>query len=176
MELLYRSTRGAKEPVTASKAILQGLAEDGGLFVQFPKQKKWVAIFLAFQSQAFHTDDQTGNRIEDAISPDMQGAIKIICALLNRSQQAKQIISILNRSEKKIVLDGWAFADRQKRKQYLHGQSIEPGSFLSIPVESNIVLPKEGGIITLLDNKGIKIDGVSYTQKDCLKEGWTTKF
>ena len=33
MELLYRSTRGAKEPVTASKAILQGLAEDGGLFV-----------------------------------------------------------------------------------------------------------------------------------------------
>ena len=33
MELLYRSTRGVKEPVTASKAILQGLAEDGGLFV-----------------------------------------------------------------------------------------------------------------------------------------------
>ena len=33
MELLYRSTRGAKEAVTASKAILQGLAADGGLFV-----------------------------------------------------------------------------------------------------------------------------------------------
>ena len=39
MELLYRSTRGTKEPVTASKAILQGLAEDGGLFVptEIPK-------------------------------------------------------------------------------------------------------------------------------------------
>ncbi len=33
MDLLYRSTRGTGEPVTASKAILQGLAEDGGLFV-----------------------------------------------------------------------------------------------------------------------------------------------
>ena len=42
MELLYRSTRGAKEPVTASKAILQGLAEDGGLFVpdSIPKLPK----------------------------------------------------------------------------------------------------------------------------------------
>ena len=33
MELLYKSTRGKEEAVTASKAILQGLAGDGGLFV-----------------------------------------------------------------------------------------------------------------------------------------------
>lgn len=33
MELMYSSTRNAEEKVTASKAILQGLAEDGGLFV-----------------------------------------------------------------------------------------------------------------------------------------------
>ncbi len=33
MNLLYRSTRGAGEAVTASKAILKGLSEDGGLFV-----------------------------------------------------------------------------------------------------------------------------------------------
>ncbi|MBS6396525.1 MAG: threonine synthase [Clostridiales bacterium] len=33
MELLYKSTRGGEEAVTASRAILQGLAHDGGLFV-----------------------------------------------------------------------------------------------------------------------------------------------
>ena len=33
MEILYKSTRGAGEAITASKAILKGLAEDGGLFV-----------------------------------------------------------------------------------------------------------------------------------------------
>lgn len=33
MDLYYKSTRGMKEKVTASKAVLQGLAEDGGLFV-----------------------------------------------------------------------------------------------------------------------------------------------
>ena len=33
MDLIYRSTRDNKVSVTASKAILKGLAEDGGLFV-----------------------------------------------------------------------------------------------------------------------------------------------
>ena len=33
MELLYKSTRGDKAEITASQAILQGLAGDGGLFV-----------------------------------------------------------------------------------------------------------------------------------------------
>ena len=32
-EILYRSTRGGFSGVKASEAILQGLAEDGGLFV-----------------------------------------------------------------------------------------------------------------------------------------------
>ena len=39
MEVLYRSTRGNNDTVTASQAILKGLSEDGGLFVptQIPR-------------------------------------------------------------------------------------------------------------------------------------------
>ena len=39
MELMYKSTRSTEETVTASQAILKGLADDGGLFmpVQIPK-------------------------------------------------------------------------------------------------------------------------------------------
>ena len=33
MEVIYRSTRSNSEPVTASRAILKGLSDDGGLFV-----------------------------------------------------------------------------------------------------------------------------------------------
>ena len=33
MNLLYKSTRDASKTVTASEAVLKGLAEDGGLFV-----------------------------------------------------------------------------------------------------------------------------------------------
>ena len=37
-EIMYKSTRSDSAPVTASRAILMGLAEDGGLFVptEFP--------------------------------------------------------------------------------------------------------------------------------------------
>ena len=36
MNLLYKSTRDAEKTVTASQAILKGLADDGGLFVPVP--------------------------------------------------------------------------------------------------------------------------------------------
>ncbi|GMA64960.1 hypothetical protein GCM10025859_54000 [Alicyclobacillus fastidiosus] len=35
-----------------------GTYQDGGLLVYFPKDQRWVATFLAFQTQAFQTDDQ----------------------------------------------------------------------------------------------------------------------
>src|SRR5262249_9394974 len=40
-----------------------GVWQDGGLLFQFPSTDQWVALFLAFQSQAWHTDDQTGHTI-----------------------------------------------------------------------------------------------------------------
>ena len=32
MQVLYKSTRGTGEKITASQAILKGLSDDGGLF------------------------------------------------------------------------------------------------------------------------------------------------
>ena len=40
MEILYKSTRGGGEPVSASQAILKGLADDGGLFLT----KRWMRL------------------------------------------------------------------------------------------------------------------------------------
>ena len=40
-----------------------GVYQDGGLLVHFPDQREWTAVFLKFQSQAWHTDDETGHRI-----------------------------------------------------------------------------------------------------------------
>jgi hypothetical protein len=37
-------------------------------------------------------------------------------------------------------------------------------------------LRDEGGMITLLDNKGLKVDGVAYTGEQAKKEGWTLVF
>lgn len=57
MEVLYSSTRGNKEKVTASQAILKGLAADGGLFVPdqipvFDKSLKELST-LNYQDTAY---------------------------------------------------------------------------------------------------------------------------
>lgn len=35
--------------------------QDGGLLIHFPNNHQWVAFFLKFQSQSWHTDDRTGH-------------------------------------------------------------------------------------------------------------------
>ena len=44
MNLTYTSTRGHGETVTASQAILKGLADDGGLFVPTSLPKLEVSV------------------------------------------------------------------------------------------------------------------------------------
>ena len=43
-----------------------GVFHDGALFINLPKGDKWIAVFLAFQSQSFVTSDRTGHPIEVA--------------------------------------------------------------------------------------------------------------
>jgi uncharacterized protein YukJ len=40
-----------------------GVWQDGCLMFQLPKKGEWRAIFLAFQSQSFKTDDKTGHAL-----------------------------------------------------------------------------------------------------------------
>ncbi len=42
-----------------------GVWHDGGLFLRFPAMDRWVAVFLAFQSQIWRTDDRTGVPVSD---------------------------------------------------------------------------------------------------------------
>lgn len=43
-----------------------GVFQDGALLLNLPQKDQWIAIFLAFQSQSFHTDDRTGHRLTTA--------------------------------------------------------------------------------------------------------------
>ena len=59
-----------------------GVWQDGGLLFRFPGEDRWVAIFLAFQSQAWHTDDTTGHAI-DAPTEVGDQPLRIVAALVN---------------------------------------------------------------------------------------------
>jgi uncharacterized protein YukJ len=154
-----------------------GVWQDGGLLIHYASRNQWVGIFLAFQSQSFHTDDTTGNRI-DTVIPTPSAGVRIVAALVNPRDEdkGKETVVLINTSPEPVDLNGWALADRLKRKFSLQG-TINPGDVLKVALtKSSIDLENQGSIITLLDKAGLKIDGVSYTKEDAQKQGWTIVF
>jgi hypothetical protein len=86
-----------------------------------------------------------------------------------------ETVTILNTSPRTIALNGWALADKNKNRQPLQG-SIDAGASLKITVAAPLQLSNKGGIITLLDEQGLKVDGVSYTKEQASNPGWTIVF
>ena len=171
-----------------------GVWQDGGVIVHFPSQSQWVAVFLKFQSQGWHTDDKTGHRIgatEPGITPvvpipttptplptseDPQGLIRIVAALVNSVKSPEvEVVTLVNASPRDISLQGWALADTQKNKQKLSG-SLKSGEARAVRVDKPVALSNKGGIITILDETGLKVDGVSYTKAQASNPGWTLVF
>ena len=75
-----------------------------------------------------------------------------------------ETVTLLNASPRPIELAGWKLADRQKNEQSLSG-TIAAGTALTVTVRPHVQLGNKGGIITLLDDQGLKVDGVSYTEQ-----------
>jgi hypothetical protein len=161
-----------------------GVWQDGGLLLHFPAASRWVAIFLAFQSQAWHTDDATGHAIEGPPPPPPPPpageatALRIIAAMVNPVGPAPEHESVLlmNASPNAVDLTGWRIADRLKRTCPVPAQSVGPGELLRVPVAEPAQLSNQGGLITLLDAAGLKVAGVAYTADQARQEGWTLTF
>jgi uncharacterized protein YukJ len=163
-----------------------GVWQDGALLFQFPFAQQWVAIFLAFQSQAWHTNDQTGHTNPDVPQPgpgpqpgpsEPDHVIRIVGALVNPIGPApeKETVTLINASSSPINLSSWQIADKLKHKHALSG-TLGPGASLTVALPPEVQLGNKGGIITLLNDKGLKVDGVSYTGQQAQKEGWTIVF
>ena len=154
-----------------------GVWQDGGLIFHFPTTQQWAAIFLAFQSQAWHTDDTTGHTITEPGPEEADLSVRIVGALVNPKGGGTEIetVTILNATPDTIDLSGWQIADKLKHKHGLSG-TIAAGSTRVITLPPSVQLGNKGGIITLLNKLGLKVDGVSYTEADAKKEGWTVVF
>jgi uncharacterized protein YukJ len=167
-----------------------GVWQDGGLFIHFPSQKQWVGVFLKFQSQTWHTDDATGHRIGEPVLPDQpgvvpvvpptteepQGLVRIVAALVNSIESPeKETVTVLNTAPRPVKLDGWKLADKLKNKHPLNG-TLAAGETVTVRVAAPMQLSNKGGIITLLDDQGLKVDGVAYTAAQANQPGWTIVF
>ncbi len=159
-----------------------GVWQDGGLLFYYPDRDQWVGIFLAFQSQAWHTDDETGHSVvpvPDVSGVTSDGMVRIVGAMVNplKGDVGKETVILVNTAPETISLKGWSIADKYKKKEIISVSMLEPGEASSIILSGKgAQLSNKGGIITLLDQHGTKIDGVSYTKTQARKQGWTLVF
>jgi uncharacterized protein YukJ len=171
-----------------------GVYQDGGVLVHFPDQREWTAIFLKFQSQSWHTDDRTGHRIAPATPPpppgptvpppppapptaeEPDGLVRIVAALVNSTQSPEvEIVTLMNTAPHDVNLQGWALLDTQKKRLPL-GDVLTAGGTRMVRVQQPFALSNKGGVITLVDERGIKVHGVSYTREQARHPGWTIVF
>lgn len=166
-----------------------GAWQDGGLLIHFPSRNQWIGAFFAFQSQSFHTDDQNGQTLPsvpgtpplplDPRTPQIDAQVRIVAALVNPpgDDPSKESVTLMNTSPQPVDLSGWALADRLKQKHAINDISLDSGEVVTVPLTGkNAQLGNNGGIITLLNQQGVKVDGVSYTKNDAQKQGWMIVF
>jgi uncharacterized protein YukJ len=171
-----------------------GVFQDGGLLFHFPAESRWVGVFLAFQSQAFHTDDTTGHALDvPAPEPGRPGPVppvpeqpevQIIAAMVNPPGPGpeQENVSVINLSPEPVDMTGWQLADRQQHTMPVPAGSLASGEVLRVfllsagKVSGGMQLGNHGGTITLLNAAGLKVSGVAYTEQQAQREGWTIAF
>ncbi|WP_329192075.1 MULTISPECIES: DUF2278 family protein [unclassified Streptomyces] len=155
-----------------------GVRQDGAMLVHLPAENRWVGIFLAFQSQSWHTDDNTGHSIDTAPprSSDRDEPLRIMAALVNPSGSAPEAVTVLNTSPAPVDLRGWQLTDRNRQPLPLPAGTLEPGTTLTVASGNGFRLGDQGGTITLLNPDGIKVHGVAYTARQAEPEGRTITF
>lgn len=171
-----------------------GVWQDGGVIIYFPDINLFSAIFLAFASQAVHTDEQTGHSLpgsqnlaqllgqkhddDDIIIPDDR-RVALVAALVNPvggenqadSTERPEMVYLLNRSTQGISLGGWSVLNKNDEAHVISDDIwLAPGEVRSVTM-GQTPLSNKGGLISLLDKNGNKVDGVSYTKEQADKEG-----
>ncbi|MDH3889872.1 MAG: DUF2278 family protein [candidate division Zixibacteria bacterium] len=163
-----------------------GVWQDGGLLLYLPTRSRWVAVFLAFQSQAWHTHDETGHPLsgtdpvptpDDPGTPEHEGTVRIVAALVNPvgGTPEDETVTLINLGPDDVSLNEWRILDRADHPMLLDG-TLEAGGTRVIHLPQDVQLSNKGGTITLLDQNNLKVHGVSYTKKQAKREGWTILF
>ena len=159
-----------------------GIWQDGGLLFYFPQHDQWAAVFLAFQTQSFHTDDKTGRRLLHEPTPQYpepealphiparvdKPIVRIIAALVNPAGEdtGRESITLKNTTDTTINLDNWVIVDKHRQYEILQNITLHAGESKAVRLSGmGARLSNKGGTITLLNPEGIKIDGVAYTQR-----------
>src|SRR5215213_1123894 len=164
-----------------------GIWSDGGLIFQWrePGSDQWSAIFLAFQTQSWHTDDRGDpvpypdhdDRRPAAPNSDRAAVARIVSAFVHPNDETVGVehVSIRNDSEDPLPVGGWQLLNRAGDAVVLDGV-VPPRAVRRFELRRDVPLSSRGGVIRLLDNDGEEVDGVSYTRNEARRKHGSLTF
>ncbi|KAL4998884.1 hypothetical protein BDV10DRAFT_200897 [Aspergillus recurvatus] len=185
--------------------------QDGGLIIHFPctcpdsdagcneepPRDEWLGIFLAFASQAVHTDDSSGHAISgvgwsDILRPDIiedgvvirearlhldpsdtdaDGGMDVEAApepdfesgpRTRRRKSQSLTVTLSNHTNRPVRLGDWTIRNGSGCVHTLpRGVALRPIVDQNFELE-DCTLSEDGDTILLLNEQGLKVDGVSY--------------
>lgn len=103
--------------------------------------------------------------------------MSIIAAMVNPigPEPEKESVVLLNASPRDLPLSGWKLVDQYQNTQIL-SITIARHGVATVPLKPPMKLGNSGGLLTLLDPTGKKVQGVKYSKADAQKEGWLVRF
>lgn len=155
-----------------------GVFQDGGLLINYPSSGQWVGIFLGFASQAAHTDDETGHATTsetwaDYLDPKsnrndlLESSVSIDEASMdtdqpNASRPRNTSVTLSNWTDHKIPMSNWKVKNSAGESHTLPKQAELDVTASRTFDLAGFALSKIGDTLTLLNDQGLKVDGVSY--------------
>jgi hypothetical protein len=164
-----------------------GVWHDGACFIWDEVGRRMTAIFLAFQSQGWHTND-SGDLIFGATGceaptydyskeagtplPLPRRVAEITSA--HRAPDGTASVVVANMGTAPLDLAGWRFLIDTVKSFPLPETVLPAGQPLSAPLPAGS-LSDSGGLLTLVNSSQLRVDGVAYAGGDP-QQGWSTSF
>ena len=164
-----------------------GVWHDGACFIWDARARCMIAMFLAFQSQVWHTND-SGDLLYGATGceaplydfssgafsalPIPKRAAEITSA--HRAPDGTGSVVLANMSAAALDLSRWRLVVDAERVYPLPATPLAPGQPIAAALPAG-ALSDGGGLITLANSGNLRVDGVAYLGGDA-KTGWSTSF
>ena len=117
--------------------------------------------------------------VDPPISTPVNAFVAIIAALVNPvgaenqpdSTGRPETVYLLNRTNGDISLKGWSLVNTGNQTYQISDDAPLAAGEMRIVAPNGVPLSNKGGTISLLDDQGRKVDGVSYTKDQAKEEG-----
>ncbi|KAJ5627030.1 hypothetical protein N7528_004457 [Penicillium herquei] len=166
-----------------------GIFQDGGLLIKYPKSGDWLGIFLWFAGQAVHTDNSSGHAISSERWSDylsstskrvdlIENSVSIDEASVEQdtSENRRRSVTLTNQTDHKISLSSWKIQNSAGQVQKLPANAELKANATNVFDITNIDLSNIADTVTLVNEKGLKIDGVSYNSHPGKLQGQSVVF